>query len=60
MLQIVVHILHLCFDVLQVSHANVSKLYPDFSMLQTLIFDAAYVESRCCRHVLLGVANINI
>jgi hypothetical protein len=27
-------------------------------MLQLLIFDAANVESRCCRHLLLGVANI--
>jgi hypothetical protein len=27
-------------------------------MLQPLIFDVADVESRCCRHVLLGVANI--
>jgi hypothetical protein len=42
-----------------VSHVNVSKLDINFSMLQTLIFDVAYAESRCCRHVLLGVANIN-
>jgi hypothetical protein len=28
-------------------------------MLQTLTFDVAGAESRCCRHVLLGVANIN-
>jgi hypothetical protein len=27
-------------------------------MLQPLIFDAANAKSRCCRHVLLGVANI--
>jgi hypothetical protein len=27
-------------------------------MLQSLIFDAADAESRCCRRVLLGVANI--
>jgi hypothetical protein len=27
-------------------------------MLQPLIFDVADVECRCCRHVLLGVANI--
>jgi hypothetical protein len=44
---------------LQVSHANVSKLDIIFSMLQTLTFDVADVESRCCRHVLLVVANIN-
>jgi hypothetical protein len=43
---------------LRVSHANVSKLGLNFSMLQTLIFDVADAESRCCRHVLLGVANI--
>jgi hypothetical protein len=27
-------------------------------MLQTLILDVDDVESRCCTHVLLGVANI--
>jgi hypothetical protein len=27
-------------------------------MLQPLIFDVADAESQCCRHVLLGVANI--
>jgi hypothetical protein len=30
-------------DMLQVSHANVLKLGLNFSMLQTLIFDATYV-----------------
>jgi hypothetical protein len=58
MLQIVVqcciHVLHM----LQMSHANVSKLGLNFSMLQSLIFDVANAESRCCRHVLLGVANV--
>jgi hypothetical protein len=44
---------------LQVSHANVSKLDINFSMLQILTFDVADVESRCCRYVLLGVAYIN-
>jgi hypothetical protein len=34
-----------------VSHANVSKLGLNFSMLQSLIFDVADVESRCCKHV---------
>jgi hypothetical protein len=29
-----------------------------FFMLQTLILDVVDAESRCCRHVLLGVANI--
>jgi hypothetical protein len=59
MLEIMVHMLHPRSDMLQVSHANVSKLDP-ISMLQTLIFDAADVESRCRTHMLLGVANINI
>jgi hypothetical protein len=45
-------------DMLRVFHVNVLKLYLKFSMLQQLIFDVADVESRCCRHVLLGVANI--
>jgi hypothetical protein len=36
---------------LQVSHANVSILGLNFLMLQPLFF-------RCCRHVMLGVANI--
>jgi hypothetical protein len=27
-------------------------------MLQPLFFDVTDVESRCCRHVMLGVANI--
>jgi hypothetical protein len=31
---------------------------PCCCMLQPLIFDVANVVSRCCRHVLLGVANI--
>jgi hypothetical protein len=44
MLEIMVHMLHPRSDMLQVSHANVSKLDP-ISMLQTLIFDAADVES---------------
>jgi hypothetical protein len=43
---------------LQVSHANVSKLGLNFSMLQTFSFDAADVESRCYKHLLLDVANI--
>jgi hypothetical protein len=43
---------------LQVSHVNVSKLGINFSMLQTLSFDAANVESRCYRHLLLDIANI--
>jgi hypothetical protein len=45
-------------DMLQVSHANVSKLDINFSMLQTLIFDVAVVEFSmlqthvvgCCKH----------
>jgi hypothetical protein len=37
---------------------DVATLFSIFFMLQTLILDAADVESRCCRHVLLGVANI--
>jgi hypothetical protein len=45
-------------DMLQVFHVNVSKLGLNFSMLQILISNAADVEYRCCRHVLLGVANI--
>jgi hypothetical protein len=49
-----IHVLHM----LQVSHANVSKLGINFSMLQILIFDVADAESRCWRQVLLVVANI--
>jgi hypothetical protein len=49
-----IRVLHM----LGVFHANVSKLDPNFFMLQTLIFDVVDVESRCCRHVLLHVANI--
>jgi hypothetical protein len=50
--------LHSCSSHVANVHANVSKLGLNFSMLQSLIFDVAYAESRCCRHVLLGVANI--
>jgi hypothetical protein len=39
-------------------HVNVSKLDLHFLMLQTLFIDAADVESRCCRHVMLDVTNI--
>jgi hypothetical protein len=58
MLQIVVHMLHLCSSHVASVPCEVSKLGLNFSMLQTLIFDAADVESRCYTHVLLGVANI--
>jgi hypothetical protein len=37
---------------------DVATLFSIFFMLQTLILDVADTESRCCRHVLLGVANI--
>jgi hypothetical protein len=46
------------FHMLRVFHANVSKLDLNFSMLQTLIFDVVDVESRCCKHVSFGVADI--
>jgi hypothetical protein len=43
-MQIVVHKLHLVLDILRVFHVKVSKLYLNFSMLQTLIFNIADAE----------------
>jgi hypothetical protein len=57
MLQIVVHKFHPGSRHVA-SVPCVSKLNLNFSMLQTLIFDVADVESRCCTRVMLGVANI--
>jgi hypothetical protein len=58
MLQIFVQCCIRVLHMLQVSHANVSILGLNFSMLQTLIFSGADIESQCYKHVLLGVANI--
>jgi hypothetical protein len=47
-----------CCNYLFSNVAYVATLFSIFFMLQTLILDVADVESRCCRHVLSGVANI--
>jgi hypothetical protein len=44
----------ICFQMLRM----LQLFFSIFFMLETLILDVADVESRCCRHVLLGVANI--
>jgi hypothetical protein len=44
----------ICFQMLRM----LQLFFSIFFMLQTLILDVADAESRCCRHVLLGVANI--
>jgi hypothetical protein len=51
------HCIHV-FDMLRASHANVSKLDLNIFDVASINFDVADVDSRCCRHVMLGVANI--
>jgi hypothetical protein len=48
----------LSFDVADMLCAVSRGRAPDVWMLQPLFFDVADAESRCYRHVLLGVANI--